>query len=88
MFVSLVVDRKGSLLAEPAVSSHGVAAEEDTDPEHQEIADAVEAAVDALDKKERQKEDVLREAARLAVRRAVLKSRGKRPVIDVQLVRV
>ena len=88
VFVSLVVDRKGSLLAEPAVSSHGVAAEEDTDPEHQEIADAVEAAVDALDKKERQKEDVLREAARLAVRRAVLKSRGKRPVIDVQLVRV
>jgi ribonuclease J len=73
-------------LVEPKVSSHGVAAEEDTDPEHQEIADAVEAAIDKLDKKQRRNEESVREAARLAVRRAVLKGRGKRPVIDVQLV--
>ncbi|MGD9535763.1 MAG: ribonuclease J [Alphaproteobacteria bacterium] len=88
VFVTLVVDRRGALLAEPKVSSHGVAAEEDTDPEHQEIADAVEAAIDKLDGQQRRDEETMREAARLSVRRTVLAKRGKRPVIDVLIVRV
>ncbi|MSO68868.1 MAG: ribonuclease J [Alphaproteobacteria bacterium] len=88
VFVSLVLDGRGALLTEPRVSSHGVAAEEDTDPEHQEIADAVESAVDKLDKKERRDLEIVREAARLAVRRKVLARRGKRPVIDVLISRV
>ena len=88
VFVTLVMDGRGALLAEPKVSSHGVAAEEDTDPEHQEIADAVEIAVDRLDKKRRRDEEIVREAARIAVRRTVLAQRGKRPVIDVLIVKV
>jgi ribonuclease J len=88
VFVTLVMDGRGALLAEPAVSSHGVTAEEDADPEHQEIAEAVESAVDKLDRHERRDRETVREAARIAVRRAVLARRGKRPVIDVQLVRV
>jgi ribonuclease J len=88
VFVTLVTDRRGALLAEPKVSSHGVAADEDTDPEHQELADAVEAAIDGLDARQRLDEEAIREAARLAVRRTVLARRGKRPVIDVLIVHV
>jgi ribonuclease J len=88
VFVSLVMDGRGSLLAEPMVTSHGVAAEEDSDPAHLALADAVEAAIDGLDKKARKDSETVRETARVAVRRAVLRTRNKRPVIDVQVVRV
>jgi ribonuclease J len=86
VFVSLVVDKEGWLVAPPAVSGHGIV---DGDEEDVVVKGLVEAVEKALESDKLENDDAkLREAGRLAVRRTLAALYDKRPVIEVQLVRV
>lgn len=87
-FVTVVLDRKGRLAADPSVSLKGVA----SNP--QEERDAVSAAVDEIErtlsrspgKKGRRADLAPDEEIRRAVRRAVNRATGKKPVTEVHVI--
>lgn len=85
--LTLVVDDKGRLVGDPQLSAPGI-----VDPEHETdgpaLLQAVRAAISKLPAADRRDDDLLREAARLAIRRCLKESHGKKPTTDVHLVRV
>jgi ribonuclease J len=86
--VTVVVDGDGRVKGLPQVAIAGVF-DRDVEPEiAHEVEDAVTVAVEDLPKPRRKDDAEVREAARLAVRRSIRALCGKRPQIDVHLVRV
>jgi ribonuclease J len=83
--VSLVVGRNGQPAATPAVSAHGVPVEEDK-PEF--LAACAEAAERAAAKADPKRGEAYAEAVRVAVRRVAREWTGKKPVTDVQVIRL
>src|SRR6185437_15891641 len=83
---TLVLDRQGRLAAPPQVTVHGVMEEDEA--ALAALAAAVGEAVGDLEPTARRDDEAVREAARLAVRRSLRASHGKRPVTDVHIVRI
>jgi ribonuclease J len=83
---ALVVDRRGRLAAPPQVSLIGLA-EAPAEPAAA-LCNALSDAVEGLPAPLRHDDNALREAARRVVRRVVGERFGKRPLIDIQLVRL
>jgi ribonuclease J len=83
---TLVVDRRGRLAAPPQVSLVGLA-EANAEPAAA-LCDALADAMEALPAPLRQDDNALREAARRVLRRGLNERFGKRPLIEVQLVRL
>ncbi len=81
--VTLAVGGDGTLAGTPVVRPFGVPVEEDRDDF---IADATEAAEHAFVAKAN--EDKMREAVRLAVRRCATVWTGKKPLVEVSLLKV
>jgi ribonuclease J len=81
--VAVPVGPDGKLAGTPLIRPFGVPVEEDRDDF---IADATDAASKAFDRG--LGEDQLREALRLAVRRCATLWTGKKPVVDVQFLRM
>jgi ribonuclease J len=81
--VAVAIDRKGKLIGEPTLRTQGVPVEEDKAAFLAEAADEAAAAVP----KGSQEEDAVRERIRLAVRRTATRWTGKKPIVDVLLVR-
>ena len=81
--VAVAVDRGGQLVGKPVVMTQGVPVEEDRDDFLAEARDEAAAAVG----KERD-EAKLKDKVRLAVRRVATDWTGKKPVVDVLIVRV
>jgi ribonuclease J len=81
--VGIALDRKGKLIGEPALRTQGVPVEEDKAAFLAEAADEAAAAVP----KGSPDEEALRERIRLAVRRTATRWTGKKPVVDVLLIR-
>jgi ribonuclease J len=84
---TVVLDRNGRLLASPKVTVHGVIEETD-DVILDELAEAVARAVEGLRSSERRDDEAVREAARVAVRRSLRATFGKRPVTEIHIVRI
>jgi len=87
-FLSLVVDEKGALANEPCLSLQGVL---EPDEEADVIANALAALEEALAKLPRgalRSDERLGETARIAVRRALFRAVGKKPVVKVHLLRL
>ena len=82
--VTVALDRRGAVLGEPAVQIQGIPVEEDR---ADFLADARDAAAEAAEKGGRD-EAKLREAIRLGVRRRATSWTGKKPIVDVALIRV
>ena len=80
--VSVALDRGGRLVGDPVVRPLGLPVEEDRDDF---IRDAVDMAARAINPG--QPEDRLRENVRLAVRRCATLWTGKKPVVEVLVVR-
>ncbi|MGH6961044.1 MAG: ribonuclease J, partial [Dongiaceae bacterium] len=85
---TLVVDRRGWLQGEPQLTVHGLLDPEADVAEHERVIGAIRDAIDKLPAAERGNDAALREAARLAVRRSLHASHGKKPVTDVHLIRI
>lgn len=86
--VSVVVDGHGDLLSEPRIAAAGLFDREE-EPEVEEAAvGAAEEAVHRASRHDRRDDDLLGEAVRLAVRRALQRELGRKPVVEVQLIRL
>jgi len=86
--VTVVFDRTGKMLGEPQVTAIGLLDPEHEAEEHDAVVEAVKEAISELSNAARRDDEVTREAVRLAVRRHLKKSHGKKPLTDVHLVRV
>lgn len=86
--VTVVVDRMGKLMGDPQLSAQGLLDAEHEKPEYEAVIEAVRDAIEELPLKARQDDGVVKETARLAVRRSLRDSHGKKPVTDVHLVRI
>jgi ribonuclease J len=87
--LTLVVDSDGKLLHEPLLSAPGVIADSEADVDlEDDILDEVIAAVNTLDDRDARSDDAIIEASRRIIRRSIRDRRGKRPLIDVHLVRL
>jgi ribonuclease J len=82
--VAVALDKGGRVRGEPAVSIQGVPVEEDRGDF---LAEAREAAAEAVNGGGKD-EAKLREAVRLAVRRRATQWTGKKPIVEVSLIRV
>ncbi len=82
--VAAAVDAKGKLRGEPAITLQGLPVEEDRSDFLEEARDAAAEAIGGGARDEAK----LREAVRLAVRRKATQWTGKKPVVDVSLIRV
>jgi len=82
--VAVALDRDGRLRGEPAISLHGIPVEEDKedflDKAREAAAEAVNGGI--------ADEAKLRETVRLAVRRRATEWTGKKPVVDVSVIRI
>jgi len=85
---TLVLDRQGRLAAPPAISLIGLVEEEAATAAAQFFHDAVEHAVEALPAATRRDDDMVRDAMRRALRRVINDRFGKRPLIEIHLVRI
>jgi ribonuclease J len=82
---TVVLDAKGKLAADPAIIVQGIPVEEDR---ADFIAECVEAAEEAAQGADARNADKFAEAIRVAVRRVARDWTGKKPVTDVQVVRL
>ena len=82
--VAVAVDKAGAARGRPQIGVHGVPVEEDREDF---VEDAAEAVLDALADAPRD-EAKRREAVRLAVRRRATSWTGKKPQVEVALLRV
>ncbi len=85
---TLVLDGMGRLAGRPQVTIHGLAGEDSGDEAVIEAAAAAGKAVMVLSTAKRAEDATVREAARVAIRRALFAHFGKKPVTDVHLVRL
>jgi ribonuclease J len=86
--VTVVFDRGGKMLGEPQVTAVGLLDPDHEAEEHEAVVEAVKEAIAEMPAAARRDDEVTREAVRLAVRRHLKKSHGKKPLTDVHLVRV
>jgi len=86
---TVVLDRKGRLMADPAISVPGLIDGDTTDTETVDLAiDAVIEAIEGLKHDQINDDAAVSEAVRIAVRRSLRGSIGKRPLTQVQIVRI
>jgi ribonuclease J len=83
---SVVVDRGGALAAPPQLSLIGLAEAGGTLAA--ELRDAISAGIEELPRPVRRDDEALRDAARRVLRGELKQRFGKRPLIDIQLVRL
>jgi ribonuclease J len=85
---TLVVDRQGRIAASPAISLIGLVEETAAGAALPYFRDAVERGFNELQAGQRRNDDAVREAVRRALRRAINDRFGKRPLIEIHLVRI
>jgi ribonuclease J len=83
---SFVHDRAGALAAPPQVSLIGLA-EAASEPAGA-VREALVAAVEALPAPLRRDDEAVRDTARRVLRRVLKERFGKRPLVEVQLIRL
>jgi ribonuclease J len=84
---TVVVDADGKVLGDPQLTVQGVL-DDTEDDSWDDAIDAMILAVNELPKKKRRNDEEIAEAARIAVRRSLRESIGKRPVTEIHVVRV
>jgi ribonuclease J len=85
---TLVLDRQGRLAAPPTISLIGLVEETEADAALPSLRDAAERAFDKLPAGPRRDDDAVRDAVRRALRRAINDRFGKRPLVELHLVRI
>src|SRR6195952_1793 len=83
---SLAVDQSGTLRGRPKISAPGLL--DPDDPDAERVVDDFSAALRELPACRRRDDAGLEDAARSALRRALGRKLGKRPLVDVHLIRV
>ncbi len=87
--LTLVLDGDGRFEGDPLLTVHGLLTEDDFGEEIAErVLDSVTASVDKLKLRDRRNDAIVRETARLAVRRTLHRFTGRKPMTEVHLVRL
>ena len=86
--VSVVMDRKGRMMAPPQVSAVGLLSTTDDKNALSMVASRVEADLEELPGPLLRDDAEVRETARLTARRALTELTGKKPAVEVHLVRI
>ena len=85
---TLVLDRRGEPLASPTISTIGIVEPAAAEAAAPALRSAVERAVDELPGNLRRDDEAVRDAARRALRRILNERFGKRPLVQIHLVRI
>jgi ribonuclease J len=85
---TLVLDRRGEPLAQPTISTIGVVEPAAAEAAAPALRSAVERALDELPGNLRRDDGAVRDAARRALRRVLNERFGKRPLVEIHLVRI
>lgn len=85
---TLVLDRHGELCAAPRVTTHGLFDAEIESDELADLTEEIEDAFERLSAGQRRDDAKVKDAARSAVRRFCFRLLGKKPVTEVQLLRL
>ena len=83
---TVVVDKKGNILGQPQLTSFGLLTEEDGVQD--ELFLAIFEAVAALDKEKKKDDALLKEEVRLTIRRFINEHFGKKPLLEIHLIRI
>ncbi|RAU21292.1 MBL fold hydrolase [Paramagnetospirillum kuznetsovii] len=86
--VTVVVDRNGKLMGDPQLTALGLLDAGHEAEEHDVVVEAIRDAIEELPLKAKRDDGIVRETARLAVRRSLKETHGKKPITDVHLVRI
>ncbi|MEO1090811.1 MAG: ribonuclease J [Pseudomonadota bacterium] len=88
VFVSLVLDSFGSVLAPPKVTSVGSVELDDDDSARQDLADRLVDEIEQLGDRDIEEDARVEDRVRAAVRRLLQIPRDRRPIIQVQILRL
>jgi ribonuclease J len=88
ILVSVVLDKKGNLLADPQITLEGLLDGEALDLAAMQIAGAVRVALEGLSRAQRDLTEEVTEIVRLAARRWFHKAHDKKPITKVHLIRI
>ncbi|HTJ65173.1 MAG TPA: ribonuclease J [Alphaproteobacteria bacterium] len=86
--VTIVLDHKGRVMAPPQVTATGLLSSDQDQAALEKVVDDVALELDEMTGAELRSDVEVRESVRLAARRSLFKLTGKKPAIDVHLVRV
>lgn len=86
--VTLVLNGKGGLVADPVVSARGLLDPDEDGDDLDSLIGAIRGVVDRLDRRALNNDETVREEARRAVGRFFRGSQNRRPLTDIHLVRV
>ena len=84
--VIVVVNKDGEILGQPQLSSFGLLTEEDGSQD--ELFKNIFDTVQNLDETKKQNDDVLKEEIRIAVRHFINEMYGKKPLLEIHLIRI
>lgn len=86
MVATVVVDKNGIVLGEPQFSSFGLLANEE---EHiAELSAAVKKNIASLPDEQKKRDDIIENAIRTAIRKFLNEHYGKKPLVEIHLVRI
>jgi ribonuclease J len=85
---TIVVDKDGQLLADPKLALPGLVGDQAAAGLLAGAVSAITQTIEDLPRPARRDNTALREAVRLAIRRSIFQARGKKPAIEVHLVRL
>ena len=85
---SLVLNGRGRSLAEPRVSSRGIVAEDEVEDLASELAGRGIRAIERLNGMQRRDDGTVEDAVRTAMRRHVRANYGRRPLVEVHVMRI
>ena len=85
---SLVLDGRGRTVTAPRVSSQGIVAEDEVRNLAEELQHSGARALQRLNAAQRRDDDIVEEAVRRAMRRHVREHYGRRPFVEVHVMRI
>ncbi|HLI14070.1 MAG TPA: ribonuclease J [Alphaproteobacteria bacterium] len=85
---TVVLDKRGRLIGAPQLALPGLVGDEGTADLTTLASAAISDELNGLPDNRRSDDETVREAIRLAIRRSIRSARGKKPAIEIHLVRV
>ena len=86
--VTVAVDQAGKAVASPQITVNGLGDGAESDALYVHLRGLVQEAVTSMPNARRRDDEAMKEAVRVTLRRALRSRFGKRPVIDVHVVRI
>ena len=86
MVATIVVDKTGQVLGEPQFSSFGLLTADETHVK--QLAESVKQSIADLPSEQKERDDLIDNAARTAIRKFLNEHYGKKPLVEIHLVRI